>query len=559
MLVLFAIWTGQVIGERELASHQRDQRSAWLRELQWIENTFQHNPPESPELQPAFRRLDRVVTQLSQQTRLDDQAQVLARAGAHLASVLQDSQQRTEARQAVLASAARLQVLIWEEHQALTGDLQAGWNRVLAIASAALIGMATALGLVGVARRRRLQAVALGQRLELALVEAEVARAAAEAASHAKSRFLATVSHEIRTPMTAILGTVEMMGAGALTPRHREQIGVINGSSRALLQLIDDILDLSRIETGRLELAEDEFRIDQLLGQVRSMFDATALARGATLTLGLGPDVPKAVLGDARRVRQVLTNLVGNALKFAAEGEIRLGVQAVPEGLRFSVRDPGPGLAPEQHGRIFDAFTQVDGSSTRVHGGVGLGLAICQELVTAMSGRIGVDSEPGAGSDFWFVLPLAATEASPSQEEDGATQPGALAAALRVLVVDDNQLNRVILGELLQAIGCVPTLVETASRALVLLADDAFDAVLMDCDMPEMDGLEATRRLRQLPGATARVPVIGVSGHVGDQARLSALDAGMDDYLHKPVGLAELRCALDAVVPAVPVALRKPG
>lgn len=558
LLIVFAVWTVQVIGAREVASHQRDQCTHWLRELQRVENTFQHNTPESPELVPAFERLSGLVAELTAHSDLAGQARTLGVAGAHLQTVLDDPVSRTEARQGVLRAVARVQVLIWREHGVLTAELQRDWNRILAVASAALAGMASALGLLALARRRRLEAEALGRRLESALVDAQEAKVAAEAASHAKSHFLATVSHEIRTPMTAILGTVEMMGAGTLTPRMQDQVGVIGSSSRSLLRLIDDILDLSRIEAGQLDVARSPFAIEPVVDDVIALFNATAKARRKTLVPAVGDGVPAAVLGDARRLRQVLSNLVGNALKFSGGGLVTVGVEPDPDGLRFTVADNGPGLAPVHQERVLEAFTQVDASSTRLQGGVGLGLAICHQLVQAMGGRIGVESEAGCGAILWFVLPLHAAPLPPAMPASSGTSPTRLPRALSVMVVDDNRLNRMILGELLDALGCRATLVGTATDALSLVDSQAWDAILMDCDMPGMDGLQATRAVRGLSTAKATLSIVGVSGHVGPQASVAALEAGMDAYLHKPVGLLELRQVLERLCPAA-TSVAQPG
>src|SRR3954468_10286121 len=320
-------------------------------------------------------------------------------------------------------------------------------------------------------------------------------RERAENATRAMSDFLAVMSHEIRTPMTGVLGMADLLAAAGLPGRERRQVEAIRTSGRHLLHVVDDVLDFSRIEAGGLALERVDFSPAEVLEQVRSLMAPQALERGLGLAFGLDEHSPPVIKGDPTRLRQVLLNLVGNALKFTHAGGVTVRLAGRPAGegrfvLRFGVEDTGIGVAPEERAGLFDAFTQADRSTARRYGGSGLGLAISRRLVGAMGGEIGVESAPGAGSLFWFEVPLErgdAVVAAGRAAEPAAVQP------LRVLVVDDVEFNRELLGEMLRRQGHQGGFAAGGGEAGALAARERFDAVLMDVHMPVMDGLEATR------------------------------------------------------------------
>jgi signal transduction histidine kinase/CheY-like chemotaxis protein len=388
--------------------------------------------------------------------------------------------------------------------------------------------------------------------------ELEHARAAAEQASVAKSQFLAMVSHEIRTPMHGVLGAHELLLATPLNGAQRRYVETAHRSGKALMALIDDVIDLSRIEGGRaMALNHAPFDLRVLLE------DTVALARHmlrdnpVTLHLVLPPALPAPLEGDATRLRQLLVNLLHNAIKFTDEGEVRLSVRCLAEDigsarLRFEVTDTGIGIAADQHESVWDMFSQADTSSTRRHGGSGLGLAIVRQIVDLMHGQAGLASEPGEGSTFWVELKLAKAAGDSAAAAAGAalsSLPGRPPrAGKRVLLAEDNAVNQLVLGEMLQVLGCDVTIVGDGEAACQAVAqaeqrDARYDLVFMDCHMPTMDGFAATRRIRRneaAAGTSRPLTVVALTADAlaGDRERCMA--AGMDDYLTKPVGLDEL-------------------
>lgn len=436
-------------------------------------------------------------------------------------------------------------VAAWDQHMAGGPPLHivhrhlrqdGGMHWVESVAEAIRDEAGEVVGAVGAVRN-----IDQEKRNELDLIEA---RQAAESANEAKSLFLATVSHEIRTPLNGIYGMAQAMARDGLPDEQRERLEVICRSSESLLSIVNDVLDLSKINAGKVELESIDFDPVELAQGVRATFAALAAAKALELRVDASPAARDVFRGDPGRVRQVLSNLVSNALKFTTAGAVVIGLDHGPEGLRLSVADTGVGIAPDRQAHIFESFVQADSSTTRHFGGTGLGLSICRELVRLMGGALSVTSEPGAGSTFVVTLPLArgsrAALAAPAPDSEPA--PEALGESLRVLAAEDNQVNQLVLSTLLGQLGVEPRFVSDGAQALEAWRREPWDLILMDAQMPVMDGVEATRQIRaeEAESGRPRTPIIALTANALSHQVAEYVACGMDQVVAKPLEVSRL-------------------
>jgi signal transduction histidine kinase/CheY-like chemotaxis protein len=635
LLILFASYTLVVVQASERLQGELQGRTSALVTLASVQRTLQVSHPDSGALPEAFADLGVTLSRLDQEAPTLRPSIVAVRtAQARLQDRLSDPAARTEARTALFVAIDDLVIVTRRMNKGAAGELETQWTSVQRVVVASCFLATLMLVLLVLVRARGREAESMRARLEQALLEAEEARAAEARASAAKSDFLATVSHEIRTPMTAILGTAELLSGTPLRSDQQEHLEVVRSGGESLLRLINDVLDLSRFEAGHVDLVPEPFEVEALIDGVVLLFAAAAEEAGITLAAVSASEVPAQVVGDEARLRQVLVNLVGNAVKFTERGHVYIRVAWSGSDLECSVEDTGPGLHPEDVARVFQAFEQGDSSRARSHGGTGLGLAIARRLVEAMSGALSVQSEFGEGATFRFELPLTERRPAPTveagpfllvgppektgpayeqlvawglsgevaesvrpdtplsgvrvlhlapfggDEKDlqeyrpnllrGPVRPRALRRTLagapamsgsirrrdpstrpldqlrgRLLVVDDNETNRKVIGGLLERLGYEVDSADGGVAAIELASKRPYDLVFMDCDMPCMDGLETTQVLREGGGPSASSPVVGLSGHAGEEARSRGLEAGMSDYLSKPVRLRTLQTTLD--------------
>ncbi len=399
-----------------------------------------------------------------------------------------------------------------------------------------------------------MQNITSRKQTERALIEA---KEEAEAATRAKSAFLATMSHEIRTPLNGVLGMAQAMAAGALGPAQRERLDVIRQSGETLLAVLNDVLDLSKIEAGRLELEEAEFDIGAVAAGAHAGFSAVAAQKRLTFDLSVSRAAAGVYRGDATRVRQVLNNLISNALKFTETGRVAVSVGLRRGALTLTVVDTGIGMSAAQQAALFQKFAQADASTTRRFGGTGLGLAICRELTELMGGRIEVKSAVGAGSTFVVTLPLPHGERA--VREAGAPKPAAPAppetkstggAGVRLLAAEDNPVNQLVLKALLAQIGIEPVVVGDGVDAVAAWENGDWDVILMDVQMPRMDGPTATRfiRERELAQRRRRTPIVALTANAMTHQVNEYLAAGMDGFVAKPIEIDRLFAALEAAL-----------
>ena len=381
------------------------------------------------------------------------------------------------------------------------------------------------------------------ERVRRALVEAY--EQALEAA-RTRSNFVATISHEIRTPMNGVLGMTDVLLRTALTSEQRECAETIRESADALLRIIDDVLDFSKIEAGRLQLESTIFDVRKTVGSITSVLGPSAIAKGIELTSSVDDDVPKLARGDPGRLRQVLLNIAGNAVKFTVLGGVTVNVDAQSQGwIRFAVRDTGIGMSSEVRERLFRPFTQADASTTRRFGGSGLGLSISRRLIELMGGSLELESTEGIGSCFTFKIPFEAVENADGKPGDAVTMAPTARFNARVLLAEDNAINQRVATKQLEQIGCNVTVVPNGRDAIARVRAEQFDVVLMDCHMPDVDGFMATRAIRAEEALTGvHLPIIALTAAAMPQDQQACAEAGMDDYLVKPIATKQLHATL---------------
>ena len=393
--------------------------------------------------------------------------------------------------------------------------------------------------------------------------ELKAARDQAMEASRLKSQFLANMSHEIRTPMNGVLGAGNLLAATDLTDEQRAYVDILSSSGQALLTIINDVLDLSKIEAGRLELELSTFTLLDPFTEVVNLLAPQASAKNVRLSLNADADLPLSVVGDAGRLRQVVTNLVGNAVKFTDVGHVLVDVSAEKRSsgdimLRCAVSDSGIGIAEQDIARLFAEFSQLDTSNARRFGGTGLGLAISDRLVRLMNGEIGCTPNPGGGSTFWFTAPFALTRPdSPARTDvavaSTATPRGtAPASAPAILIVEDNETNALILTHMLKLLGYRSDTVSNGADALEAAARETYSTILMDCQMPVMDGFTTTRRLRSQFAGDPRIPIVAITATATTEDQERCFAAGMDDYRPKPLIMDRLGAVLSRWAPLAP-------
>ena len=378
--------------------------------------------------------------------------------------------------------------------------------------------------------------------------ELEIEKNRAEQIAAEKSIFLATMSHEIRTPMNGVIGMAQLLQKSNFNQEQQTLINTILQSGQALVHLIDDILDISKVEAGQLELDPTPFNIASLLKDVVELLKPQAAIKGTAIELLISEQVASNIIGDSGRIRQVILNLVGNAIKFTTNGTIKISVDRHNDkGLCVSVEDDGLGIRPEHIGRLFNPFSQSDATIANQHGGTGLGLSICRQLVELMDGEIGVDSEYGKGSVFWLTLELPSSDhitASDTPEKDANTSTTSAMPAGKILIAEDNEINQKVISLMIKSLKIDYDIVDNGTRVLERLNSAPYDLILMDCQMPELDGYETTRIIRKSDKPYQQIPIIALTANAMKSDREKCLASGMSDFIPKPINQENLNSIL---------------
>jgi CheY-like chemotaxis protein len=370
------------------------------------------------------------------------------------------------------------------------------------------------------------------------------AKDAAEVANRAKSDFLASMSHELRTPLNVVLGLCQMLELSRLDTDQVNYVNGIHRSGKLLLTLIEDVLDISKIEAGKVKLESVAFRLKELVDDVALLFMSQSREKGVKLSTEFEIEGSQNFLGDPARIRQILVNFVSNALKFTTEGSVTIRVVQKNQQIQLNVVDTGIGIRPEDHGKIFQKFSQAESGHTRRFGGTGLGLAISKQLAQLMGGQVGFSSQPGGGSTFWCELPLKRTLNDAISVTSRVSNPVPQRAKLRILAVDDNTDSRVVIGLFLKKLGHDYETAENGTQAIEKIENGFFDLILMDMQMPGMDGCETTIELRKTPKGS-RLPIIALTANALTQDVEHCFASGMDDYLSKPLRIEDLSALLN--------------